>query len=100
MRWFGTNTYVDEHGTYGDLTFLYALRREVVRNRTHTATEEEPYEMFLYALRREVVRNLTRSSSRRQRLFLYALRREVVRNNYRFDWFDLQYSGVSIRPSA
>jgi len=37
--------------------FLYALRREVLRNSPPSPEETDEDEVFLYALRREVLRN-------------------------------------------
>ncbi len=64
--------------------FLYALRREVLRNILKAWLDADYQEQFLYALRREVLRNVrdkrivVQGSCR----FLYALRREVLRNSW------------------
>jgi len=89
--------------------FLYALRREVLRNLLVGQRVEVLAFEFLYALRREVLRNMAarislfevdlagfytpfgvrcfgtvlgeRVASRLPEMFLYALRREVLRNS-------------------
>ncbi len=64
------------------LRFLYALRREVLRNTFETFwAANTDVEEFLYALRREVLRNHDVECALFVRTFLYALRREVLRNS-------------------
>ncbi len=96
VTWFGKTT---EEGKPRFARFLYALRREVVRNGVAGARRRG--RPFLYALRREVVRNaggMYRELYVGRALFLYALRREVVRNlPLRLPAPDRR---VSIRPSA
>ena len=63
------------------LAFLYALRREVLRNQFPARRTPRIRRRFLYALRREVLRNAASVEfARLYGLFLYALRREVLRN--------------------
>ena len=71
-----------ESGAHRVSGFLYALRREVLRNGTVCLDGDAVHELFLYALRREVLRNCLRSMplSLAGTVFLYALRREVLRN--------------------
>ena len=78
MRCFGTQGQAGD--SMGHHQFLYALRREVLRNAfyPHEMTDTD---MFLYALRREVLRNpVPRDVDVLHHTFLYALRREVLRN--------------------
>ena len=64
-----------------DAAFLYALRREVLRNSTRLGQHSPRQLLFLYALRREVLRNdALRERYGQSQEFLYALRREVLRN--------------------
>jgi len=49
--------YSDEVNPVIQIKFLYALRREVVRNGFLAQFDEARWVLFLYALRREVVRN-------------------------------------------
>jgi len=66
--------------------FLYALRREVLRNFEGTI-EQNPNFKFLYALRREVLRNTFNGRMFAvATMFLYALRREVLRNRIAPAW--------------
>ena len=46
-----------ESGAHRVSGFLYALRREVLRNGTVCLDGDAVHELFLYALRREVLRN-------------------------------------------
>ena len=82
-------------------TFLYALRREVLRNKPSISKVTGQPVMFLYALRREVLRNLDARGKRAAMKFLYALRREVLRN-VPLTWTSTPRCArkVSIRPSA
>ncbi len=80
VRCFGTGPV---QVTVHDDGFLYALRREVLRNtKTVVTITSEQAQEFLYALRREVLRNRAGESlfPADAVRFLYALRREVLRN--------------------
>ena len=80
------------------------LRREVLRNTAeHLAPIERAcvaVRQFLYALRREVLRNISIDKFMEfLNTFLYALRREVLRN-YHVRAVAPIRADVSIRPSA
>jgi len=58
----------------------------VLRNILDDTRETERHDGFLYALRREVLRNGPRNRGTvLRRVFLYALRREVLRNGDAID---------------
>ena len=100
MRCFGTSRC--DAGAQSCGQFLYAHRREVLRNlRCEQPGLEVVHGVFLYALRREVLRNLSKGNENMNHLeFLYALRREVLRNVGTGAASAADRRRVSIRPSA